>query len=186
MDSSAVRMYAQAIGKLAADEKKTEQLLEEATAIREVLTENPKWSSFLKNPGIAAEEKISVTRQIFEGRISRQMVSFLCVAIKNRRSGQLPAIMEEVIRHIRQCQGRGSAEVTSAAELKPSQKKAVRQTLERAFGYRTLDISYAVDPELIGGLKIRMNDRLIDSTIKNRLERMEAELLKVSPEQKAN
>ena len=111
------------------------------------------------------------------------MTAFFCVIVKNKRSEQLPEILSELMTQIEEYQGTGRIQVISAAELKSFQKKKIREIMIKTTGYRKLEIQYAIDPSLIGGMKIRLKDRVIDSSIKSRLERMQSQLMKISLEQ---
>ncbi len=183
MDQLVSKRYAKAIFELAVEDQKTDRLLQEAAAVRKAVEENPQWIRFLKNPGILMEEKLRTTEQILKERVSNEMTAFFCVIVKNKRSEQLPEILSELMTQIEEYQGTGRIQVISAAELKSFQKKKIREIMIKTTGYRKLEIQYAIDPSLIGGMKIRLKDRVIDSSIKSRLERMQSQLMKISLEQ---
>jgi len=71
------------------------------------------------------------------------------------------------------------AYVTSAAELSEAQKEKIREKLLATTEFVTMQMNYAVDPALIGGLVIRIGDRVVDSSIATRLEDMKRNLMKV-------
>ena len=183
MDQLVSKRYAKAIFELAVEDQKTDRLLQEAAAVRKAVEENPQWIRFLKNPGILMEEKLRTTEQILKERVSNEMTAFFCVIVKNKRSEQLPEILSELMTQIEEYQGTGRIQVISAAELKSFQKKKIREIMIKTTGYRKLEIQYAIDPSLIGGMKIQLKDRVIDSSIKGRLERMQSQLMKISLEQ---
>lgn len=70
--------------------------------------------------------------------------------------------------------------VTSAEELSDTQKENIRQKLLATTDFVSLQIHYQVDVALIGGLKIQIGDRVVDSSIQNRLKRMKDSLMRVS------
>ena len=183
MDQLVSKRYAKAIFELAVEDQKTDRLLQEAAAVRKAVEENPQWIRFLKNPGILMEEKLRTTEQILKERVSNEMTAFFCVIVKNKRSEQLPEILSELMTQIEEYQGTGRIQVISAAELKSFQKKKIREIMIKTTGYQKLEIQYAIDPSLIGGMKIQLKDRVIDSSIKGRLERMQSQLMKISLEQ---
>lgn len=183
MDQLVSKRYAKAIFELAVEDQKTDRLLQEAAAVRKAVEENPQWIQFLENPGVLMEEKLRTTEQILKERVSNEMTAFFCVIVKNKRSEQLPEILSELMTQIEEYQGTGRIQVISAAELKSFQKKKIREIMIKTTGYRKLEMQYAIDPSLIGGMKIRLKDRVIDSSIKSRLERMQSQLMKISLEQ---
>jgi len=76
-------------------------------------------------------------------------------------------------------QGIGVASVTSAEELSESQKKAVEEKLLATTGFKTMEMSYSVDKSIIGGLVIRIGDRIVDSSIQTRINELKKQLLKI-------
>ena len=71
-------------------------------------------------------------------------------------------------------------QVTSAMELDEQWKEKIREKLLGTTGYKELEISYQVDESLIGGMIIRLKDRVVDSSIKSQLERLKGQLEKIS------
>jgi len=75
------------------------------------------------------------------------------------------------------------AEVVSASELTDTWKKQMEAKLLATTGYQKMEITYRVDKSLIGGLILRIGDRVVDNSLKSRLAAMKSQLLKVSLEQ---
>ena len=97
------------------------------------------------------------------------------VAEKNREDSILPILREfSALYHTKK--GIGTARVQTAKELSPEKKEAVYQKLLRSTGLKTLEVEYEVDPTLIGGMVIFVGDRMIDGSVKTKLNRMEKEL----------
>ena len=76
----------------------------------------------------------------------------------------------------------GVAVVTSAVPLADAQKQKIEKKLFDTTSYKTMEIEYKVDESLIGGLMIRIGDRVVDSTIKSKLTSLTASLMKISLE----
>ena len=72
--------------------------------------------------------------------------------------------------------------MTSAISLSEEQKQKIEKKLLDSTQYETMEIEYKVDAELIGGLLIRIGDRVVDSTIRHRLNSLTASLMKISLE----
>ena len=73
----------------------------------------------------------------------------------------------------------GTAEITSAIEISEAQKKAVEDKLLTTTAYKKIIAKYSVDKSLIGGMVIRIGDRIVDSSVKTKLETMARDLSKV-------
>ena len=80
---------------------------------------------------------------------------------------------------IRESEGMGTAYVSTAVELTKEQKQAVREKLLQTTSYQSFDVYYHVDPTLIGGMVIRVGDRVVDSSIRTKLEDMKKQLLNI-------
>ena len=76
----------------------------------------------------------------------------------------------------------GVAQVVSAVPVTDGQKQKIEKKLLDTTHYETMEIDYKVDESLIGGLMIRIGDRVVDSTIKNKLGKLTASLMKISLE----
>ncbi|MBR6093588.1 MAG: F0F1 ATP synthase subunit delta [Lachnospiraceae bacterium] len=170
------KTYGEALYELAGEEKKEAELLEEVTALREILLKNPDLMGVMENPRISKEEKLSVIQGIFEGRISEELTSFLCILVEKGRYGDVDGILEYFIERVREDEGIGTAYVTTAFALSEEKKKQIHDRILAGTRYKKLDMVYRVDESLIGGMIIRIRDRVVDSSIKSRLEKMEREL----------
>jgi F-type H+-transporting ATPase subunit delta len=95
--------------------------------------------------------------------------------LKRRRIEQLPRVAAEFRRLDNQRKGITQAKATSAAELTPAELKALTSKLEQFTGGR-VELDVAVDPSLLGGLVVRVGDRLIDGSVRGRLERLRNQL----------
>ena len=94
--------------------------------------------------------------------------SFLGVLAENRRLGELPAIIRAFRKLAANYRGETTAEVTSAHALSDDQVTELKQQLRQRVG-REVSVDLAVDPDLLGGLVVRIGSQMIDSSIRTRL-----------------
>lgn len=158
---------------------KAGELLEEINCIRELLAANPQFDELMRHPGIPKQEKLQVVETVFRGRISEELVNFLEVVVSKERYGELTAIFEYFIGRVKAQKKIGVAYVTSAVELSAGQKNAVRARLLETGGFREMEMHYATDPSLIGGMVIRIDDRVVDSSIRTKLNGLTKQLLQI-------
>lgn len=173
------KTYGEALFELAVEEEKTEVMLEEISGIRQVFLNNPEYLKFLTHPRISVEEKIKTTEEIFSGRIEKQLLGFLGLIITKGRSENMMEILEYFLDKVKEFKGIGVAYVTTPFELKDDKKQAVSERLLATTSYRQMEMHYAVNPALLGGMQIRIGDRVVDSSIQTKLSRLEKDLLKV-------
>ncbi len=175
------KTYGEALYEVAMEsgEDKAIQLMEEIKGLMKILEENPDFDKLMKHPGIAKQEKLQVVENVFKGRISNELEGFLNVVVSKERYGELPAIFAYFIDRVKVQLKIGVAYVTSAVELSMAQKEAVTAKLLETTDYRKIEPVFEVDSALIGGMVIRINDRIVDSSIRTKLEGLTKQLLAV-------
>lgn len=173
------KTYGDALFELAVEEDKADALSEEIEQLRKVLSENEDFGRLMNHPRIIKEEKIQVARNVFEGRISDELLGFLTIIISKDRYRDIDAILEYFITQVKRYKGIGVATVTSAVPLREEQCKRIEQKLLDTTDYKKMEIRYEVDEALIGGLVIRIGDRVVDSSIRTKLDGLQKELLRV-------
>lgn len=171
------RTYGEALFDLAMEKEQGTAFLEEVEAVRNVLSQNPEFDKLMEHPGISKQEKLTVLENVFKGRVSDEMTGFLTLVVQKERYGELSSIFQYFSDRMKEENGIGTAYVTSAVELSETQKAAVRARLLTVTPYRTVEIAYSVDPALIGGMVIRIKDRVVDSSIRTKLYNMKKALL---------
>ncbi len=163
-----------------AEEKQTISLmLEEVSGLQAVLSENKELAVLMNNPKVSKEERVEIIKNIFEGRISKDLLSFLELLIQKGRYENVEEILAYFIDKVRDAKGIGTAYVTTAVELESDKKEQIKNRLLATTSYDKIEVFYQVDPALIGGMVIRIKDRVVDSSIKTKLEGMERSLQSV-------
>lgn len=171
------KTYGEALFELAMEENKAQDLLEEIQAVQKLLLENPDFDKLLKHPGIPKQEKQQVMEKVFKGRVSEELTGFLEIVINKERYGDLQAIFTYFIDKVKEVQKIGTAYVTTAVALTEEQKQSVCARLLETSAYETMEMHYSVDEALIGGMVIRINDRVVDSSIRTKLSNLTKQLL---------
>ena len=153
-----------------------DSILEELTGLLQIMEENEELLTLMTHPEVLKDDKLKMLENIFKGRVSDAVMGTLLIVVKNDRSAELPAICAYVIGRLKEYKRIGIAYVTSAAPLTQEQKAKIEERLIATTDYVTMEMHYKEDASLIGGLIIRMEDRVVDSSIKRQLERMSATL----------
>ncbi len=160
-------------------EDRAGMMLEEIDAIRGILAENPRFDELMKHPGIPKQEKLQVVDTVFRGRASEELVNFLELVISKERYRDLPEIFEYFTGKVKEQKKIGIAQVTTALELTSAQRSAVKERLLETSGYREMEMYFYTNPALIGGMVIRIGDRVVDSSIRTKLESLTKQLLQI-------
>lgn len=157
-------------------EQQIDVVLDEMKGLQQILKENEELLQMLVHPEILKEQKLEMIQKIFEHRISDAVMGTLMIVVQNDRSKDLPAICDYVIGKIKEYKKIGIADVISAMELTKEQKASIENKLIATTEYESMEMNYTVDASIIGGLIIRIEDRVVDSSIRRQLERMSAVL----------
>ena len=130
----------------------------------------------LANPAIALERRTELLVTAIGSRVSRPVLNLIQLQLRRGRIEELPRVAAEFVRLDNRRQGITVATATAAAELTPDEVRALTTRLEQFTGGR-VELDVTVDPSLLGGLVVRVGDRLIDGSVRGRLERLRNRLV---------
>lgn len=169
---SAPRRYAEAAFQLATRDGSIEtwrRELEQAAA-----TTDGQLMEVLANPALPLDERLDAANRVF-ANLSQSVRNIIGLLVRRHRIEQLPRVVAEFVRLDDRRQGITHATATSAAPLTDLEVKALTARLEQMTGGR-IDLTTDVDADLLGGLIVRVGDRLIDGSVRGRLERLRNQL----------
>ena len=164
---------------MAVEEHMVDQLYEEAQAVAQILRENTELTRLMNHPKIEKEEKVRLIEDIFKGRIGDELVGLLRMLVQKGHYKETDQVFTYFIDRVKEYKKIGTAYVTSAMELTPQQKQAVEQKLLDTTKYVQFEIHYTTDPALIGGMVIRIRDRVVDGSVRTRLEHLTRDLERI-------
>jgi len=171
------KTYGDALFELATEEGKMDSLFEEAKGLKAVLVENPDFEKMMNHPQISREEKEKVMEDVFKGRASDEMTGFLKLLIINGRFAEINGVLDYFIAKVKEYKKIGVAYVVTPLPLTDAQKADVEKKLLDTTDYDSMEMNYDVDASLIGGMTIRIGDRVVDSSVKSKLSKLTNELL---------
>lgn len=171
------KTYGEALFELAVEEGKEDAYLEEILGVKKAIEENPDFTKLMNHPKILKEEKLSVLENVFKGRISDELLGFLHLIVSKDRYAEIDSILDFFIDEVKVLKGIGVATVTTAFDLSDKQKNDVEKKLIETTSFKQMEITYDVDQDLIGGMVIRIGDRVVDSSVQSKLNKLQRELL---------
>jgi F-type H+-transporting ATPase subunit delta len=163
------RVYSEALFGAAAKQNQVEELLEELDAlVGRVFKADPQFEVFLSSSAIDRPTKAAAIRRAFEGRASDLLLNTLLVLNDHERLELLRAIVA-TYRELRDQQaGRMRVHIRSAVPLPDDQRQRLQQQLRQQFQKEPI-LDEQVDPELLGGLVVRVGDWLYDGSVRSEL-----------------
>lgn len=170
--------YGDALFELAVQESKVDSLYAEATDCLKVFEENSELGRLLNHPKID-KVKEKVIENAFGQFVSKDITGLLVLMVSKDRQKQIMETLRYFIGKIKEYKKIGSAVVSTAKPLTAAQKEKVLSRLLATTGYVDFEIDYIVDESLIGGMVIRIGDRVVDSSIKTKLDEFAKDLKKI-------
>ena len=172
---TAARRYAEAAFQVGLRDGTVEAWRRELDAAASVV-EDDRVARLLGNPAIAEEARLDLAGSTFGRIVSRPVLNLIGLMLRRGRIGELPRVAAEFRRLDNVRQGITPATATSAVPLSEDEVRAVVARLEEMTGGR-VDLDLKVDPDLLGGLVVRVGDRMIDGSVRGRLERLRNQLV---------
>lgn len=171
------RVYAEALLNLAEKLGQVEQIKAE---LRELVVElvqlEPRFEDFLSSAAIAQKHKEKLIRTTFEGRLHPTLLNFLLLLNENNRLGLLRTISEALGLLHDQRTRRIAVQVQSAVPLNGDQLARLQSDLRSTFNLEPV-LQVSIDPDLLGGLVIRVGDWLFDASVRSRLHLLRKQLI---------
>ncbi|MCD8018881.1 MAG: F0F1 ATP synthase subunit delta [Clostridiales bacterium] len=171
--------YGDALFELALEENKLDEFFDEIAMSREIFLQNEELLKLLNHPKIVKEEKLAVVEKVFRGQVSDEVLGFLHIIVTKDRYNDITDIFDYFLRRVKRHKGIGEAMVTSAIPLSKEQKAAVEKKLLETTKYTSFEMDYRIDPGIIGGLVIRIDDRVVDSSLKTQIDTLSRQLSKI-------
>ena len=172
---TAARRYAEAAFEVATRDGTVESWRAELDAAAAIAADETV-GRMLANPAVPLETRTGMADSIFGKVVSRPVLNLIGLMLRRGRIEQLPRLAAEFRRLDNARQGITIATATSASPLSPDEVRALTQRMEQFTGGR-VELDLQVDPSLLGGLVVRVGDRLIDGSVRGRLERLRNQLV---------
>ncbi|MAP93781.1 MAG: ATP synthase F1 subunit delta [Ponticaulis sp.] len=170
--SEAASRYASALLDLAIDQNSLTQTESELTAVGKAVKESKELKTALETPAVSAEEKAGILGDLAKKMGLTSLVSnFLGVVADQRRANEITDIVHAFQALSAQKRGVTRASVISATPLDAAQVKELEDLVASVSGGEvSMDVS--IDPALIAGFQLKIGSRLIDASVKSKLDRM--------------
>lgn len=170
------RVYAEALLSAAEKAGRAEEVLEELDSLlTDVFRTQPDFERFLTNPTIGRDRKRDTLRHVFQDRASGLFLNFLIVLNAHDRLDILRSVLIEAVTVLDRLRQRRHVVVRSAAPLPDDQRAHLLQELRQVMQLEPKLLTI-VDPELIGGLTVRVGDWLYDASVRTRLDTIRNQL----------
>jgi F-type H+-transporting ATPase subunit delta len=172
------RVYAEALFEAAKDKQELDEVREQLGQFADALDQNRELATFFFSPYFSSEEKRDAIRRAISGA-RPELVNFLELLAEKHRMPAIFRIRRELDRLWAQENRQLDVELTSAVELDPEVAKRVSDEISKQTD-RTVELESTVDPDILGGLVLRVGNMVLDTSIRTRLERLRREIARAA------
>jgi F-type H+-transporting ATPase subunit delta len=174
--SMVAKRYALALFQIAREQRLLEKVEEELRVVKEVLYLNEDLKSVLKSPKLSKEKKKQILKTSFSS-LDKYVFNTLMLLIDRHRQDEIIPVAEEFIELANQERGVEVADVYSIRPLSDEERAGLSSSFAEKVGKKSLLIENIVDSNLLGGIKIRIGNRIFDGSLRGKLDRLERKLL---------
>ena len=165
-------VYAKALLTAADKSGNTPEVLDEFDSlVSDVLEKLPKFELMLSSPRVPLPDKIATLDKALAGKIKKELLNFLKVVVEHGRFDCLRAMNKTARRLFNESRGRIEVQVKTAEALVSQTRELVVSRLTASLG-KEVEVNAIVDPKIIGGMVVRVGDRVFDGSVSNRLSRL--------------
>jgi F-type H+-transporting ATPase subunit delta len=172
---SVARRYAAALFGAASKRNEVDAVAANLQEVVSTVLASRELQSVLHHPRLPREKKTAVLRGIFSGSVRPDVEKFLFLVVEKDRAILLPQIQQEFNRLVDEHRGEADGEAVSAVPLSAQQISALNAALNQRFGVK-VRLKTRVDENVLGGLVVRVGDKLIDGSAATRLEKIKEQL----------
>ncbi len=175
-DRSVARRYAEAFVNSAEAAKRLEENLRDLQGIADIYTRSKELRRFLGSPEIAPEDKTQLTQRIWADSAHEETMALLKLLLKKDRVDHLPLLAEEAAAAAERHQGILRGEATTAHAISSAETERLAGAVGQVLGKKVI-LERRVDPELLGGVRVRIGSTLLDGSVRTLLEEVRRQLI---------
>ena len=164
-------LYGQSLYDLAVSESISDEILKEMETVKSIFAENPDYVTLLSEPSIPKKERLGLLDEAFGDSLQEYLLNFIKILVEKGLLRNFSACFKRYRASYNSDHGIEDAVVTSAVPLRDDSFKQLEKRLEELTGKKIL-LRQKVDPDVLGGMKVELQDRLYDGTVKGRLKEL--------------
>ncbi|MDP4104969.1 MAG: F0F1 ATP synthase subunit delta [Bacillota bacterium] len=176
MGSMVARRYALALFQLVKEQQLIDTVEEELRVVKEVFFVNEDLKAVLQSPKVSREKKKAILSTAFAA-VNPLVLNTLMLLVDRHRENEIIDVANEFSELANEERGIESANVYSVRPLTDEERTALSVSFAKRIGKKSLQIENIVESDLLGGIKIRIGNRIFDGSLRGKLERLERTLL---------
>lgn len=174
--SVAAQRYALALFELAQKNGQTGPVLEDLQELKKAFQDNEQLGELLVTPSFSETKKKELLADLFKGA-NPLVLNTLSVLVDRKRIDEVIHLVDEFIAYANEAAGVAEAKVYSTRPLTAEESQSISTAFARKVGKQSLKIENIIDSNLIGGIRLQIGNRIYDSSVSAKLERLKRELI---------
>ena len=146
-------------------------VLPDLNTVLDVINSSKDFKITMLNPSISLQIKYEILDEIFKKELSEKVLNFIKILVEKNRFNEFEQIVQAYSDEVDQNNNIKRVEIVSAVELSDNQKQKAIEKLEARL-QKTVKVDWTVDTSIIGGLIIKIDDDVIDTSLKNKLDKL--------------
>lgn len=172
--------YTKALYDLALEQSLLETVYSDVQLIEQTLRQNPDLKALTENPVVSVRKKSNAFTAVFNGRVNNLTLRFIELVVANKREYYLNRIVTHFSEKYRKEKGIKLVTITSPIELEAHIKEKISGLISQTAGVKKVMIQEYINPDLIGGFVIKVDDLQLDASVKLKLDKIRRGLMKAS------
>lgn len=169
--------YADALFQLAKEKNQLESVSNDLQLVKQVAESTPQFLQYVSHPKVTNEQKRTFIQQNFEPNVTETTLNTLYLLIERKRIGSLLAMIDQFQKLAYEASGMAEAVVYSAKKLTDEEQQQIAATFAKKLHKAKVVVKNIVNPDLIGGVRIRIGDYIYDGSIQAQLDSLKRELI---------
>jgi len=172
------KTYAKALFELAVEEQMIDQILAEYEFVKNSFDEFPDFLEIVKSPQLSNDDKIKIINETYGGKVSELLINFFKILVDKKRSNVIRDVYDDYKVMVDNHKGLVVARVESVIPLEANEIEVLEAKLNNVTG-KTVTIENVINPEIMGGLVVKVGDKVVDGSVKRKLDNMKHELAQI-------
>ena len=176
--TQSAKIYADALIETAKDDRLSyNEIFEDINTISQILKSSGDLKKILLTPAVPSEKKIEIIEDVFTSQVKPDILNFLKILAEKKRFDELDLIIEAFKKEYDEIQNLKCVTIISAVDLSDEYKAKIVSKLQEKL-QKNIIADWQKDDSIIGGLVIKIDDDVIDTSIKNKLENLSKNIIK--------
>ncbi len=170
--------YARALLDAAREQQLVAAVADDLAALTQVLAESPEFERFFFHQQLTPAKKQALLMPVLEGLLQEQITrNFIMLLWQKKRATELPGIIASYQAALRQSRGELVAQVTAIRQLSQHELQQLREQISSLTGCQSVELQTKIDESILGGLVLRIGDKVYDGSLARRLQQLRRKLL---------